>query len=106
MSKKKMLYLMHIDWNWIKQRPQYIEEGLEKYFDITIVCPRNYRLKEYKDKRNVKVFYTIPFIRRYRGVWKIDDIRRKQYINNIINKINPAITNTHTTIPKIKLIQI
>lgn len=84
-----MLYLMHIDWNWIKQRPQYIEEELEKNFNITVVCPRNYRLKEYNDKQNVKVFYTIPFIRRYPGVWRIDDLRREKLVHNLIKTVKP-----------------
>ena len=92
MDKKKiMLYLMHIDWNWIKQRPQYIEEALEKDFDITVLCPRNYRLKEYHDKANVNVFYTIPFIRRYPGIWKIDDWRKRGKIGGLIRKIKPDV---------------
>lgn len=89
--KKKMLYLMHIDWNWIKQRPQYIEEALEKDFEVTILCPRNYRLKEYHDKDNVNVFYTIPFIRRYPGIWKIDDVRKRFRIGNMVRKITPDV---------------
>ena len=88
---KKILYLMHIDWNWIKQRPQYIEEALEKGHDITIFCPRNYRLKEYHDKENVKVFYTIPFIRRYPGIWKIDDVRKRFKIGRMVQKIKPDV---------------
>lgn len=90
-EKKKLLYLMHIDWNWIKQRPQYIEEALEKDFEVTILCPRNYRLKEYHDKNNIKVFYTIPFIRRYPGIWKIDDVRKQIRIKNLIRKIKPDV---------------
>lgn len=34
---KKILYLMGIDWYWIKQRPQIIAEYLNKDFDITVV---------------------------------------------------------------------
>ena len=90
-QKKKMLYLMHIDWNWIKQRPQYIEEEIEKYYDVTILCPRNYRLKEYHDKENVKVFYTIPFIRRYPVIWRIDDIRKRIIIGNLVRKLRPDV---------------
>ena len=91
MSKKKLLYLMHIDWNWIKQRPQYIEEELENNFEVTVLCPRNYRLKEYHDKENITVFYTIPFIRRYPGIWKIDDVRKRYKIGVMVRKINPDV---------------
>lgn len=87
--KPKMLYLMHIDWNWIKQRPQYIEEEMERFCDVTIFCPRNYRLKEYSDKENIKVFYTIPFIRRYPRLAGIDELRIKLSVERIIKKIQP-----------------
>lgn len=89
MTKKKMLYLMHIDWSWIKQRPQYIEEALEEQFDVTVICTRNYRLKEYKEKENVKVFFPIPFIRRFPLVWKIDMFRKSRIVKRFISKNNP-----------------
>ena len=28
---------MHIDWNWIKQRPHFLAEGLNEYCDITVL---------------------------------------------------------------------
>ena len=90
-EKRKLLYLMHIDWNWIKQRPQYIEESLEAVFDVTIFCPRNYRLKEYHDKPNIKVFYSIPFIRRYPGIWMLDQYRKKIIINHLIQRTKPDV---------------
>ena len=90
-QKKRLLYLMHIDWNWIKQRPQYIEEALEEDFDVKIFCPRNYRLKEYHDKDNVEVFYTIPFIRRYPGIWKIDEFRKRARIGRMIRRFQPDV---------------
>ncbi|MGI6483581.1 MAG: hypothetical protein ACOX08_09975 [Methanobacterium sp.] len=34
---KKILYLMHLEWNWNKQRPQFIAEGLNDYFDIKVI---------------------------------------------------------------------
>ena len=32
----RMLYLMHVSWGWIKQRPHFFAEKLSKDFDITI----------------------------------------------------------------------
>lgn len=34
--KKSMLYLMHVDWGWAKQRPHFVAEGLAQYFDVTV----------------------------------------------------------------------
>ena len=33
---KKMLYMMHIDWDWIFQRPQILALELGKHFDVTV----------------------------------------------------------------------
>lgn len=33
----KLLYLMHVPWSWIKQRPQFLAEGLSQSFKISIV---------------------------------------------------------------------
>lgn len=96
MKQKRMLYLMHIDWNWIKQRPQYIEECLEDNYVVTVFCPRNYRLKEYNDKKNMRVFYSIPFIRRFRCLWKIDEFRKSRIVRRLIKGIKPEyIYSTH-----------
>lgn len=32
----KIAYLMHIDWDWIKQRPHFIYEELSKYFEVDL----------------------------------------------------------------------
>lgn len=87
--RKKMLYLMHIDWNWIKQRPQYLEEMLEKKYDITVMSPKNYRIKERESKGNLKTFYPIPFIRRFPHIWKIDSYRKKRVVCKQIKRENP-----------------
>ena len=34
---KKILYIMHIDWKWNKQRPHYIAEGLSNFYNINVV---------------------------------------------------------------------
>lgn len=34
--KKRVLYLMHVDWGWIKQRPHFIAEKLDTVFDVTV----------------------------------------------------------------------
>ena len=86
-----LLYLMHIDWNWIKQRPQYIEEALEKDFDVFIICPRNYRLRDYDDKPNMKVFYSIPFLRRFPHICNINSWIESALIKNRIKRLKPDV---------------
>lgn len=39
----KILYVMHIDWDWIKQRPQYIAEYLGKSNMVYVLYDKNYK---------------------------------------------------------------
>lgn len=63
--KKKMLYIMHIDWNWIKQRPQFLAEELSEYYDITIAYQISYRKKGFTNEQKTNLdtfrFLAIPF---------------------------------------------
>ncbi|RTR36410.1 glycosyltransferase [Robertmurraya yapensis] len=34
--KKKILYMMHVDWGWIKQRPHFIAEKLDEVFEVWV----------------------------------------------------------------------
>lgn len=40
MTNLKILYLMHVPWAWIKQRPHYFAEFLNESFDISVVYKR------------------------------------------------------------------
>lgn len=37
--KKKILYLMPVDWGWIKQRPHFIAENLSAIFNVVVFYP-------------------------------------------------------------------
>lgn len=71
--KEKILYVSHIDWNWIKQRPQFIAEQLQKYFDVTVVYMFQNTKRKSLQKRShkgEKVFplFSIPFAGRFGGL--------------------------------------
>jgi teichuronic acid biosynthesis glycosyltransferase TuaH len=74
--KKKMLYIMHIDWNWIKQRPQFLAEGLSKYYDVTVAYQRSYRThgftKNEKSELNTFRFLAIPFKSRIKMLFMLN----------------------------------
>jgi hypothetical protein len=67
MYKKKILYLMHIPWAWIKQRPHFFAEALSQDFYIKIVCKHPLKVK--KDalltkkpgSEEIKEFVQLPF---------------------------------------------
>lgn len=64
MSKKRILYLMHIPWGWIKQRPHFIAEELSKFYDVHVCVAKSYRLN-LKNPTNVKIvcLFRFPFER-------------------------------------------
>ena len=95
---EKILYLMNVDWNWIKQRPHFIAEGLSADFDVTIVYQRRYSRKGYQKRNlpnNVKCIFTIPFIDRINGLRIINTAIKRLYISfQIWHKKPDAIYTT------------
>lgn len=66
MNKKKILYIMHVDWRWIKQRPHFIAEGLSEFYDVTVVhfVSKNFLFEEYDLSINNKTnFNVLPALR-------------------------------------------
>lgn len=64
MKKKKILYLMHISWNWIKQRPHFIAEGLSVDYEIEVAERAEFK-KHVGNDSTVKVRHLLrlPFER-------------------------------------------
>ena len=65
MDKKRLLYIMGIDWEWIYQRPQILAEKLAQDYEVTVVFPRSI-LQRRKARRIVEQFkmhilWTLPY---------------------------------------------
>lgn len=66
-KKKKLLYIMGIDWKWIYQRPQVIAEKLVQDYEVTTVFPRSilnvFRVKNKKEENGLhhRVLWTLPY---------------------------------------------
>ena len=94
---KKILYLMNLDWYWIKQRPQYIAENLSEYNDVFVVYKRSYRRKDLqKEKTQSKVklvpLYTSPnFLNKYKIFKKTYYYFIKKKIKKLIKKLQPGV---------------
>lgn len=90
---KKILYIIHIDWDWIKQRPHYIAEGLTNFFDVHILygrSPRRYNMvKNSRNGLSLQAFFPIPFFLNIEFIYKIHKIYLKKYFSYIINKYDP-----------------
>lgn len=71
-----IFYYMHIDWGWIKQRPQFIAEGLSRYFNVCVYHERSYRNHRLCERSQISQLYVkslphLPFMR-YNLIFKIN----------------------------------
>lgn len=84
--KDKMIYVMNVDWNWIKQRPHFFAEILSKDYNITIVYQYLYRRKGLQKRSNGNFrtcpLYLIPKIDRFSVLKGIN-----VYLKNFLIKI-------------------
>jgi len=62
-DRANLLYIIHIDWNWIKQRPQFLAEAMEEYYDVNIVYVKPLRalFRSNNTPSNCYGIYQIPF---------------------------------------------
>lgn len=84
--KKKMLYIMHIDWNWIKQRPQFLAEELSEYYDMTVVYTYGYNRNLIRQSNKVAGFKKLIPLYRFPSA-KLRNTFFGKFINNFILKI-------------------
>jgi len=79
--KRKLLYIMGIDWEWIYQRPQILAEKLKNDYDVTVVFPRSVlagkiRLPIVKDMR-FRILWTLPYQERNTFIFAISRLMNK-----------------------------
>lgn len=92
--KKKMLYMSHVDWNWIKQRPQFMAESLLEHFDVSAVYMHQNRHRAALQKRTenllpVHPIYMIPGSSRTAVTRRIDDAFRTCQYARYLKKYDP-----------------
>ncbi len=109
---KKILYMLHVPWGWIKQRPHFIAEGLSQSFEVCIVVEKYYIHKNRYVKNDTqsnlkfKELFKLPHIN-LNFFLKINSIivqyQLKRMINNydFIWLIHPNLfSRIRTIVPK------
>lgn len=75
-TKDRIAYLMHVDWNWIKQRPHFIYEEMTKHFNVDLFFIRKLYMshklaiqnsREVYSDSNVNRLIKIPLSGRFGG---------------------------------------
>lgn len=87
---------MHVDWNWIKQRPHFLAEGLSEFYDITVVhfCSKRYLLgnsdNSISNEKNFKLLpaFRLPFYQN-KIVYALNKAYMKIYFKLLIEKYDP-----------------
>lgn len=94
-----ILYLSHIDWFWIKQRPQFLAQELSKKHNVDIYYQPSYiknNLQSHSDFTKVNKLPKVPLKNRFNILFKCNNYIQKKWINKIIkNKDYDAIYITH-----------
>ncbi len=90
---KKILYISHVDWDWIKQRPNYVAEGLSNFYEVLVLYGRSPKrsnmVKNSRKGISLKAFFPIPFYFSNGLIYKIHKIYLKIYFSYLIKKYDP-----------------
>lgn len=91
--KTKVMYLMNVDWNWIKQRPHFFAEELSELSDIVVLYQYRYGRTGFQNRKDEKIkkcpIYVIPKLDRFIKFNWINKLIRKTYINKKIKQEKP-----------------
>lgn len=92
---KKILYFSHIDWNWIKQRPQFIAEGLSEFYDVEVIYEVSFYKKQLQEREkpnfNTYPMYRIPKADKLKFLSRINSFMRKKFVEKKFAEIKPDI---------------
>ncbi|NMC60897.1 MAG: glycosyltransferase family 4 protein [Candidatus Methanofastidiosa archaeon] len=89
---KKILYVMHVDWAWIKQRPHFIAEELSENFQVKVIHLRSKRFlfkkTESKGELSIAPAYRLPYYEN-NLIYNLNRIYLKFYFTSLIKNYKP-----------------
>jgi hypothetical protein len=90
----RVLYLMHVDWDWIRQRPHHLAEGLAARHEVQVLYPRSWRrsvLVENDSPVARRALVPVPLRRRLRAVARIDRVVQRRAIADEVARFRPDV---------------
>jgi len=98
---KKILYLMHVNWDWIKQRPHFVAEYLNKEFHVTVVHESSYRKSRLSKNKNDLIIEIIELSHlpygRFRPIHWLNLLAYRHKLKNYIRR-SDVVWITHPTL--------
>src|SRR5215472_5155251 len=100
-KRRRILYLMHVDWRWIKQRPQFLAEGLAEDHDVLVLhrfCSTGRRLLVGEESRlPVRPLLPVPTGRK--GLRWLTTPLQRTWVRFVAQDFSPdTIWITHPTL--------
>ncbi len=92
--KERILYCCHVDWGWIKQRPQHLAEHLRQYFDVTVAFSCNWRraamVNEFRMSRSCIPLLRVPMRGRFPLMARLDTLLLRLSLRFLIWLVRPS----------------
>ncbi len=98
--KEEIVYLLNLDWGWIKQRPHFIVEELGKKYNVHVLYQKRYRRGKLQhdndDTKGVKTnpIYVLPRIGEYPRLSRINTFIRNWKFKKAIQRYQPKVIMT------------
>ena len=95
MNKSELVYVMNVDWNWIKQRPHFIAELLNAKFNVHVIYQHRYGRIGLQKRNKVDIdlnpIYVIPRGDRYNFLSKVNATIKCKAVKKIFKKTEANI---------------
>ena len=94
---KTIMYLMNVDWNWIKQRPQFVAEELSKSSRVICITPKWYNRKGLQTRKEVDErikflrFYGLPLAGKLLTIKRINSKLRSLFVRIAVALHKPDV---------------
>lgn len=98
MTNEAIVYNCHVDWDWIKQRPQFLAEGLAEYYDVYVHYRKQYHRNDLQKKEKTLAnqeqtilcpYRTLPAFRnKYWALTRLNQGINKQKLTALLQKTN------------------
>ena len=92
---RRILYIMNVDWSWVKQRPHFLAQHLSAFYDLTVLYPFSWRRKHLasNDPGQLKLYpvFRLPLGGRWASIRMINEYISRIFIKIIIWRVRPDI---------------
>src|SRR5258708_25607948 len=90
-DRRKVLYMIHVDWRWIKHRPQFVAEHLAERHDVLVLHRECIRpgIQLTANASSVSCFPLLPIPWSWKPLrWVATPIQR-QWVARIVRQFEP-----------------